>query len=640
MGAVAQADVIGPEFIEDGDAGSLPGSAQPVRGTGSVGMIRGNLDSVASAVSGFGDFQDMYLIDITDPENFVATTALSGGYANFDSAIWLFQVTGHGLLGNDDTLIMPVQGGMIVDGATIRSPATDDTMQEIPGPGLYLLAITFDFDGPVDSRFNPLFEFDSQTEISGPDGPGGGNPIGNWSGSKGAAAARSAASRALSSVRALWSGSAARAGNGQGEPGEYVISLVGVTHLPPAGACCIDLACINEQTADECGAAGGVYLGDDTECPGDYLPAECDSAFEDISATGLPGPEGDDTSLVVPLGFEFNFFGGVHSEIRIATNGYLTFGSTGGDFSNDPIPDDNEPNDLIAPLWTDLDTNLGGAIQYQTLGSEPDRRFIAQWTAVAEFGNADDTATFQAVLYEGSGRIEFRYGELDGIPSFPGDTSIGIENADGSAGIGVSDQDVEAGDCLSFCPEPSNICQLNGGCCLPDHTCILAAAGECEAQGGSYLGDGTDCTDAEPPVVVLDESPSLWPPNHAYRTFTLADLVAAVEDGPCAAALDINAIGQIVSIYSDEPENGMGDGNTQDDIVILGPTMFKVRSERQGGGNGRVYGVTFTAADAAGNETTALGRVTVPHSQRVNNEAIDDGPAAGYTVYFGGTGVN
>jgi hypothetical protein len=34
---------------------------------------------------------------------------------------------------------------------------------------------------------------------------------------------------------------------------------------------------------------------------------------------------------------------------------------------------------------------------------------------------------------------------------------------------------------------------LVGACCLPDGTCAVLTAAECEALGGIYLGDGAAC---------------------------------------------------------------------------------------------------------------------------------------------------
>lgn len=140
--------------------------------------------------------------------------------------------------------------------------------------------------------------------------------------------------------------------------------------------------------------------------------------------------------------------------------------------------------------------------------------------------------------------------------------------------------------------------------------------------------------DTTPPAVELGEMTELWPPNHKYHTFNLSDIVLSVGDD-IDGELDIDESCVILSIYSDEPEDviGKGDGNTVDDIVILGPSSFKVRSERQGTGNGRVYGITFEVSDSFGNSTTATVFLGVPHDKSGKRDIVDDGSAAGYTVY-------
>ena len=138
--------------------------------------------------------------------------------------------------------------------------------------------------------------------------------------------------------------------------------------------------------------------------------------------------------------------------------------------------------------------------------------------------------------------------------------------------------------------------------------------------------------DRTPPVVTVGDMVQLWPPNHKYREFNLSDLVVSVDD-TCAGSLDVDAVATIISIYSDEPEDvkGNGDGKTTEDIVILGASSFKVRSERQGKGNGRVYGITFRVVDEAGNPTVGTCYVGVPHDNS-GDGPVDDGAGAGYTV--------
>lgn len=117
------------------------------------------------------------------------------------------------------------------------------------------------------------------------------------------------------------------------------------------------------------------------------------------------------------------------------------------------------------------------------------------------------------------------------------------------------------------------------------------------------------CTDATPPSLSVDATPAvLWPPNHAYQTVTATVLVADNADPHPTLVL--------VSVLSNEPDAGLGGGDTPNDIVIVDKFTFNLRAERSGSGAGRVYTITYQATDACGNSTTAPATVAVPHSQR------------------------
>jgi hypothetical protein len=76
----------------------------------------------------------------------------------------------------------------------------------------------------------------------------------------------------------------------------------------------------------------------------------------DISTTGLPGPVGDDNSFAVPLGFSFPFYGQLHNQVVVSTNGYLTFPGDNGNLSaNTALPNPAFTTGLIAGYWDDLD---------------------------------------------------------------------------------------------------------------------------------------------------------------------------------------------------------------------------------------------------------------------------------------------
>jgi hypothetical protein len=97
----------------------------------------------------------------------------------------------------------------------------------------------------------------------------------------------------------------------------------------------------------------------------------------------------------------------------------------------------------------------------------------------------------------------------------------------------------------------------------------------------------------------------LWPPNHKLVdvrvNYTATDSCCGVTSA--------------LSVTSNEPDNGTGDGDTTGDIVIVNPNLVRLRAERSGGGSGRIYTITITATDCAGNTSTATTTVVVPKSQ-------------------------
>lgn len=117
--------------------------------------------------------------------------------------------------------------------------------------------------------------------------------------------------------------------------------------------------------------------------------------------------------------------------MKISSNGYLTFGDDGSDYGNDPIPDDYEPNDFIAPFWDDLNPGSGGDV-YSYFDAARNR-YIVQYTDIVHIGGSGQY-TFQVILNT-DGSILFQYlsvtGRLDGA-------TIGIENSDGSDGLEVA----------------------------------------------------------------------------------------------------------------------------------------------------------------------------------------------------------
>lgn len=165
----------GPDWIEgNDDAGSNVQSAQVILGVGALNTLAGSLSE------GFGreDYEDVYLIRITDPREFSFTLV----NAQFDASMFLFNVTrsgeGFGLLGNLDSGFDDLR-------PTLSSFSNDGSGASVNAPGVYALAITAGGRRPI-SDAGLIYSFgEDRTEISGPDGPGGRLPHKGWTGQGG-----------------------------------------------------------------------------------------------------------------------------------------------------------------------------------------------------------------------------------------------------------------------------------------------------------------------------------------------------------------------------------------------------------------------------------------------------------------------
>jgi hypothetical protein len=114
--------------------------------------------------------------------------------------------------------------------------------------------------------------------------------------------------------------------------------------------------------------------------------------------------------------------------------------------------------------------------------------------------------------------------------------------------------------------------------------------------------------DTTPPELSVTLSPdTLWAPNHKLVTIT----ATAIATDICDAA----PLVQLVSVTSNEADDGLGDGAMENDIVIIDDFTVKVRAERSGLGDDRIYTFTYQASDASGNATLEAATVTVPHDE-------------------------
>ena len=131
----------------------------------------------------------------------------------------------------------------------------------------------------------------------------------------------------------------------------------------------------------------------------------------------------------------------------------------------------------------------------------------------------------------------------------------------------------------------------------------------CTASNGAGLPQTVTVRvkiDKTPPVVSGMPAPNctLWPPD---RRFVQVATVTATDTLSGLASFNVTAT-------SNEPSDP-----SNPDIVIGGsglqPRTVQLRADRLANGTGRIYTLTATAADLAGNSTTTTSTCTVPHDK-------------------------
>ena len=140
----------------------------------------------------------------------------------------------------------------------------------------------------------------------------------------------------------------------------------------------------------------------------------------DITSTGTGLSLGDDQmSGMKNIGFDFTFYDQTFSQVNISMNGFFTFQSNfsvprSRNYLSETLPATSF-NYSVFPAWSDyIRRSSGNQSPYiKTFGqtSDTDQYFVIMWDNVSEYSNGLKS-TFQAILYETTNEISFRYDEL------------------------------------------------------------------------------------------------------------------------------------------------------------------------------------------------------------------------------------
>lgn len=187
------------------------------------------------------------------------------------------------------------------------------------------------------------------------------------------------------------------------------------------------------------GPDGGGYTFFDSNDPEGPL-----FSWVDISESGRDLELSDDSSSdLFSIGFSFAFYGDEYTEINVASNGVVYFGTnTYLGLSNLCLPAESgygtDTNTLIAAFWDDLVPETGpgesGKVFAEILGEAPERRLVIMWKDVPRFG-FPDPFSFELILSESDSSILMQYlevGETTGASA-----TVGIEDLGTSSSYGL-----------------------------------------------------------------------------------------------------------------------------------------------------------------------------------------------------------
>jgi gliding motility-associated-like protein len=165
--------------------------------------------------------------------------------------------------------------------------------------------------------------------------------------------------------------------------------------------------CAGDQvTLEDCGS----FAGGATGVP--YTLSQIPYNPDPFGAPGTVSLTDDSFSGVIPIGFNFCFYGTTHTQLVISSNNYVSFdlGNANGysPWQTVPIADAgiNQAHNAIMAPWQDINPGIGGSITYATYGTAPNRRFVVTWNNVPMFSCTGTLYSSQIKIFEGSNEIE------------------------------------------------------------------------------------------------------------------------------------------------------------------------------------------------------------------------------------------
>jgi hypothetical protein len=188
---------------------------------------------------------------------------------------------------------------------------------------------------------------------------------------------------------------------------------------------------------------------------GTYSAAPCTFTIDNFVGTVLPTTDDVLYSTVSTFGFPFCFAGQQLSQGYVSSNSSFVFDGiacfpnilpmpgasyaapgiwTGWSIASPaPTNTDYTPRNAVLGPWQDIYPTIGGTIRFGTLGTAPNRRFVASFENVPMFSCTTMSFTGQIKLFETSNNIEIHIQNKPLCSTWnAGQAILGLQNYDGT----------------------------------------------------------------------------------------------------------------------------------------------------------------------------------------------------------------
>src|SRR5205823_6771820 len=128
------------------------------------------------------------------------------------------------------------------------------------------------------------------------------------------------------------------------------------------------------------------------------------------------------------------------------------------------------------------------------------------------------------------------------------------------------------------------------------HICTMMVNSTASVASGNTAtcAFNVSVSDAEPPSITnVSVDPAVLKQNNHELVDVTVNYTAVDNSGGTPTV--------VLTVTSNEPTNGLGDGDTAPDWEVVDAHHVRLRQERSGLEPGRIYTITITAADSAGN---------------------------------------